>query len=109
MSRVKFRIAFAGFSILCFAATGRVAAVSPSNTLCLSSGGCSFPCTTGSSGTSEVLVNTGGSSQCAPYNGSNCSGSSTGICGVFYHYTGRNCDSGMIDDSYPVYSSFCGG
>jgi hypothetical protein len=105
MSRAKFLLALAVFGVLTFTFTLRVAAI-PSGSVCESSGGCSSPCANSGSG-SSIVMSASGSSQCSPASGSSCTGGGSGVCGVYYHYTGANCDSGMIDNSYPVYSGNC--
>jgi hypothetical protein len=110
MRRAKFIFALAGLSISSFVLVLHVAACTTSNTVCRASGGCSSPCVNGTSGTSAILISASQVSQCSPSYMSTCSsndGFNIGVCGVFYHYTGANCDSGTIDDSYPVFSSYC--
>jgi hypothetical protein len=109
MRRAKFTFALAGISIFSFVFVLRIAACTPSDLECMATGGCSFPCRNGTSGTSVILISASQLSQCSPSYMSNCSsnGGALGLCGVFYHYTGADCDSGTIDDSYPVYSNFC--
>jgi hypothetical protein len=109
MQRLKFPFALVGFAVLTFAFTLRVAAVGPSNSVCQAAGGCSYPCVNGASGDSAILISASQTTQCAPQYLSNCSGGHLSLCGIFYHYTGSDCDSGLIDDSYPVYTSCCGG
>jgi hypothetical protein len=107
MRRVKFLFVIAGFSILSFVFTLRVAAVGVSNTVCNPSGGCSFPCVNGTSGGSANIISASQLSQCSPAYGDNCSGGTNGVCGVFYEYTGADCNAATIDNSYYVYGYYC--
>jgi hypothetical protein len=111
MRRLKLVFLIAGFSILSLVLTLRVAAVTVSNSECNASGGCTFPCVNGSSGTSSQIISASQTAHCSPAYGSNCpsGGGSDSVCGVFYHYTGADCDAATIDDSYYVYSYSCAG
>lgn len=109
---MKHRTAFL-FMLAClnFCSLGfvlRAVACTPSNTICRASGGCSVPCVDGTSGPSAEIISASQASECSPSSMSNCSGSGgLVVCGVYYHYTGPDCDSGTIDDSYPIFSTYC--
>jgi len=89
--------------------TLRVAAVGVSNSSCNASGGCSFPCANGTSGTSSQIISASQIAHCSPEYGANCpsNGGGESVCGVFYHYTGADCDAATIDVSYYVYDLTC--
>jgi hypothetical protein len=109
MRRVNFLFVIAGFSILSFVFNLRVAAVGVSNTVCNPSGGCSFPCVNGTSGTSSNIISASQIAHCSPSYGSNCpaNGGGESVCGVLYHYTGADCDPSTIDLSYYIYDYSC--
>jgi hypothetical protein len=85
----------------------RLFAAPPSNTECQTSGGCSFPCTSGG-GQSANLISASQLAQCSPSYMSNCPNSgSYGVCGVYYTYSAPNCDPAAIEDSNYDYNYYC--
>lgn len=109
LRRTKFYIMLAGFSILSFAFTLRVAAITPSNTECWPSGGCSFPCLS-ASGASEQVISASQLTQCSPAYGSDCTPNSSatfGICGWLYYYSAPECNAANIDGALPYFSYYC--
>jgi hypothetical protein len=108
MRRIKYLFVIAGFSILSFALTLRVAAVE-TNSVCNASGGCSFPCVNGTSGSSSQIISASQTAQCSPEYMSDCTSNGGGesVCGVFYDYAGADCDATTIANSYYVYDFSC--
>src|ERR1022692_3965920 len=110
MRRFKLFYVVPSFALVVLAVTLRVCAVGPTNTECSPTGGCSSACVNASGGGSSNLISASQQTQCSPDYLGNCtpSNGNWGVCGVYYSYTGSNCDPTTIDNSYPAYGFFCG-
>jgi hypothetical protein len=92
-----------GFAVITF----RLIAGVESNSVCQAAGGCSFPCSNADSGSAN-LISASQVTQCSPQYYSTCTpGTSYGVCGVYYQYSGQNCDPTTITNSYYDYNYFC--